>query len=491
MLSRAHSSFYLNFGGLKKPLHAAILLFVPCLVGALLVIKPVSVLTVVFLGAFVGCLLLPPMLWAIAAIAVASFIRGFIALDVLPQAAVFLELPLAWGVLISAILRSFRQSSHRIEELRLFGIFCLVVGMSGLLRTTEFVRVALYLGLVGTPFVIVLGLLMDESSARWNAALRKTLMLIITAELLIGLFQLHLFGIGDPVTGTLPNAHVLGAFCFLAGLWAIGSLQSLSRRLVVAVPLFLMPVLADAKQIIFSVPVGLFLAASRRRTSAVLQGAVLFITVLGLLILPFGQEVFGKLPFGQELFSRASAERVTEVKVQTGVMLWQEIKRDPVSLLVGLGPASTASRSAFITTGLVSENSPVEILDLEPAPFTVRLAEMSRSLYGQTGSSSDIGLSSALGMVGDVGLLGFGSFMVLYATVFLRIRKAGRATPAGFAAACGWGMTLMLGTVYDWWEQPTFLILLACLSGVALTEKKRFTGDVFSSAADIVMPNHT
>ena len=44
-------------------------------------------------------------------------------------------------------------------------------------------------------------------------------------------------------------------------------------------------------------------------------------------------------------------------------------------------------------------------------------------------------------------------------------------SPEGTAAAAGFAMFMMLGLVFDWWEQPPFGVFLGVLAGLALTAR--------------------
>ena len=87
------------------------------------------------------------------------------------------------------------------------------------------------------------------------------------------------------------------------------------------------------------------------------------------------------------------------------------------------------------------------------------------------GTSFNSGLSSALGILGDLGLAGTAAYAALYGSLFIAVRRL--RSPEAVAATGGWAMWGVLGLVFDWWEQPPLSLVLAVLSGLALTGGQR------------------
>ena len=44
---------------------------------------------------------------------------------------------------------------------------------------------------------------------------------------------------------------------------------------------------------------------------------------------------------------------------------------------------------------------------------------------------------------------------------------------AGVAAAAGFAMFIVLGLVFDWWEQPPFGVFLGVLAGLSLAKSEQ------------------
>ena len=76
-------------------------------------------------------------------------------------------------------------------------------------------------------------------------------------------------------------------------------------------------------------------------------------------------------------------------------------------------------------------------------------------------------MSSTLGVFGDLGIFGLSAYVGLLVSLFLGLRR--EVSPEGKAAAAGFALFMVLGLVFDWWEQPPFGVVLGVLAGLALT----------------------
>jgi hypothetical protein len=154
-------------------------------------------------------------------------------------------------------------------------------------------------------------------------------------------------------------------------------------------------------------------------------------------------------------------------KQRTAALVWHRLTGDAASLAFGLGPAESVSRAAYLTTGEGERaGSPLASLGLKPATMPAE-AEAAALEVSRGGTSFNRGTSSALGVLGDLGLFGLAAYSLLVLTLFLRLRR--EASPEATAAASGFALFLVLGVVLDWWEQPPFGLMLGVLAGLALT----------------------
>ena len=120
-----------------------------------------------------------------------------------------------------------------------------------------------------------------------------------------------------------------------------------------------------------------------------------------------------------------------------------------------------------MTTPLqLQSDSPLRVLGLKPAAVAVEAQSDATEVSGGR-TSFNSGVSSMLGVFGDLGLFG----AVAYAGLVFSIMRAlwRKRGALAITASAGWAMFTVLGLVYDWWEQPPFTVFLGVLTGLALT----------------------
>lgn len=416
----------------------------------------------------------PAGAWAAGALVSAVLLRGLITLGVLPSLMTFVDIPLAWGALVVALLRSGPTAGLGRRLLLLLSMLAAVVGISWAFHPSEALRPVLYLLLLGEPFALTAALVVDPPSPKLARALKRLLIGVIAIQVPIGYYQYAAFGVGggegnlDHVQGTLYGAgagHLsMAAIVTVGAVWLLsGRRVRLLGRALLAVPLMALVFFADAKQVLFALPAILLALRLRGRWGqALLQVAAVVIALFVLVnFYPAGRSALGFL-------GTASETRGGKIAV---VDLLFERMDDPVTIAFGMGPAKTVSKASFMTTDLfLRQNSPLRALGLAPSPFALEANEKVEST--RTGVSSfNSAVSSALGVLGDLGIAGLLAYAALLVVLVSALRKVG--SPAAHAAAAGWAMFAVLGVVFSWWEEPPLAIVLAVLSGLALTEGAR------------------
>lgn len=437
--------------------------------GALFTLSPQAVFALVLLLVALALLDAPAGAWAVAALIATLCFRALVQLGLLPSIATFADIALSWGALVSALLRvALRRwllTPDARALLRRLALLALAVLVAWLFHLSEVLRPIVYLALLGQPFALLGALLLDPPQDRLRRSLIRTLAVLIAVQVPIAFAQAmgHLIsGRGDPVQGTLYGAGAgtdtmaaivaVGAFWLLA---SVGPMRSL-WRVGFAAAAFAIPLVADAKQVVLALPAGLVAVRPRRLRSYFLQavavaGAIAFLMIFG--------------PSTTDSFLRQSAEG-RGGKEAAARFVWSKQRGDPASVVFGLGPAETVSRAAFMTTDLLlSSASPLRALALRPAPVAVEAEQRALAVSGG-GTSFNSGVSSTLGVLGDLGVAGLVAYLALPIWIIRRLRRT--AAPSSTAAAAGWGMLLVLGLVFDWWEQPPFATVLAVLSGLAI-----------------------
>lgn len=404
--------------------------------------------------------------WIGAALSAALLAKGLSTVGALPSVASFMDIPLSWGALAVAALKRRPAADGTRLHMKTLGAVAACVACSSIINPAEPLRPVLYLALLGEPFAAVGALMLDPPSTRERRHLRRLLIALILLQVPIAYLQFSRFGISDHVQGTLvgagAGAHTMSAVVLVGALWLLLSSNGRLRlrRSVLVLAMLLIPFLADAKQVLLATPAIVLAGRWRGRMAAYVVQAVLIAGVVAALfyIYPAGANALRFLHQSEN--GRGGKEAVAG-------FIWHKLDTDPGSLLAGKGPAETVSRAAFMTTDLYQRaNSPLRILGLKPAAIALEAQSLAVADSGG-GTSLNSGLSSAFGVIGDIGLLGFAAYVLLLGQVIVALRR--RRSPEAVAATGGWAMWAVLGFVFDWWEQPPFGLVLAVLSGLALT----------------------
>jgi hypothetical protein len=421
-------------------------------------------------GVAIGLIALgaPATYWVAAALLASLTFRGLVTAGVLPSAATFADIGLAWGALAAALLRSVRPSRPlpSVSQLRWLALLAAASFLSAFFAATEPTRPILYVALLGQPFAIVAALILDPPSPTQRRTLVRLAVGLVVTQIPLALWQAATLGLGDAVQGTLAGAgagaHTMSAVALVGAVWiAVSRHVRLGRRLALVAILLLIPFLADAKQVLLALPAIAVVGSWRRPKDVLLRaGAVVTALVLLFVVYPSGDTAASFL-------ERAAAGRAGKAEVAR--LVWANAREDPVTLVVGNGPATTVSRAAFMTTDLLLRtHSPLHVFGLAPAQFAIH-AEHAAADVSYGGTSFNSGQSSALGLFGDLGLVGTVAYVGLLLSLIPQLRR--NRSPEAIAAAAGFAMFAVLGFVFDWWEQPPFSVFLATLAGLALATK--------------------
>ena len=351
----------------------------------------------------------------------------------------------------------------------------LAVALAWAFHPSEALRPILYLVLIGEPFAIIGALLADPPSPRLRRVLKRTLFALVIIQIPLAALQLATLGTSDHIQGTLygagAGAHVVSGVIVVGAIWiltgGIGRNVLGPARLPCVAALLFIPFLADAKQVILALP-AIILASSWRggRLQFLVRGGLVAGAVVALFTLA---PASGTTKFIEE------NQQGRGGKQATALFLWHKLDSDPASLAFREGPAETVSRAAFLTTPSGQETgSSLKVLGLKPATISLEAESTATAAYkGGTSLNSDT--SSTLGVFGDLGIFGLLVYAGLFMTLFLRLRA--ETSPEGIAAASGFALFLVLGLVFDWWEQPPFGVFIAVLAGLSLSEPQfRRTG---------------
>ena len=232
------------------------------LVGALVALNyQLAFLAVVFVLC-AGALAVPAGYWAIAALIAAVTFRGLVGVGALPSVATYLDIPLVWGALVAALLRTrLGQARPRWarRNLRWLGALALAMLVSWAFSSAELLRPIAYFVLLAEPFALVIALVLDPPSGHLRHLFGRVLLALIIVQIPLAFWQAAVLGTRDPVQGTLygagAGAHTMSAVVVVGAIWiGVNTRYPLLWRCVAVGFLALIPFLADAKQVIFVLP---------------------------------------------------------------------------------------------------------------------------------------------------------------------------------------------------------------------------------------------
>ena len=443
------------------------------LVAGVTIVK-VPVVAWLLLSALIGLQLFqfPAYAWVSAAVLAAVLSRWFVAIGFVPPVMNFLHFPLALGAAFVAATRG----TPRSPVARFIGVGSVALlflsFISWAFNGGEFLQPLLNWLVFLEPFLIVYALVRMPCSLSQDKFLWKLLLTISFVQFPLALWQAITLGLDDFVQGTFVDmgngAHVVGAVTLIGILVCAAkglSATALKRRLtwlLGGVLLFIVPVLADAKQVIVAFLPALMLIMSifmqLRWTRFVIAFSIFASGVLGILSYYQPLQVLTNWP----LISSGILG-----KVEASAIVVSKISDNPGGWLFGLGPANSVSRVALMgMEDYIKPNSPVSILGLSAAPTTHEIMAMTSSNWLFASSSVWSGASSWLGLVGDLGLAGLGLYLWMSWKLWQHLK--GRHNWKVGVAKAVLVMAGILGAVYSWLEEPGFMLSAALVIGLGL-----------------------
>jgi hypothetical protein len=440
------------------------------LVGAGVALRGPIVCVLAILGvlALLAVLQFRAWVWAAAALSITTLSELLARSGLVPDILTFADFALVYLGLVAVLVRGVRNWTVAAQRLliALVGLFVLAC-LSAVLHGTEPLRPLAAFAVWAEPFVLVLLFFLEPPSQRERRYLLLCFGALVVLQLPIAVLQAATLGIGDLVKGTLTHAHLMAGFTVLGGLALLswGYNRSLAIRLYSAVGallfVVLVPVLTDAKQVTFALPAAalVFLAATKNIGPKVMTAAIVAGSLAVLLLaVPAGKVA------ADFLSGTATSNQGKVIGLETA---FAKMRTEWPYVAFGLGPANGLSRIAYLTSDSHAQrgSAPLARLHLAAAPLPLEAAARAKfNSIDNTSVSSP--LSSALGIFTDLGLIGLLAFLwVVGATVapLIRLRREWLAR----AALAGWLLSAPLALVFDWWEQPPFMVPLAILTGLA------------------------
>jgi hypothetical protein len=425
-----------------------------------------------------------PMSWCLLAFASPLLSRVLTATGVVPQMWNFVDVPLVIVALLVGLANARAVPSAVRPLLAPLGMFVLVVVASTVLNGSGLLRGVAALTLTLEPVLLLLAVLLAAPTR--SELQRAVVVMAVLAGLQVpfAVVQFAAHGIGDEVRGTLlragAGAHVMpGVTGVLVAAAVAWGLLRHGVALSALVAVLLLAVAADAKQVLFALPLSVVAFAlapsampgrAHRRAVAGVVGLVAVVTAISL---------YRVSAFAVELVEGSLERRGGKAAVAGAIAA--DMRSTPVGFFVGFGPGETVSRLALLSTPGKSgevDTAPVRALGLGPGARTEEYRAVARKgPYAGVSSFTDA-TSSLLGLVGDFGVAGTVAFGWLVVSILVKVRRsASRLAPAAFA---GWALLLPLAVVFDWLEQPPFTLAVALVTALAIVDRSGVSrGDRF------------
>lgn len=384
----------------------------------------------------------------------------------------FVHYPLVIGGLGVALAKGSSSSLARPLGLGLLG-FLVINFLSWALNGGELLRPVANSLVFIEPFVLIYVMLMCPPTERLAGILWNLILGIALLQVPLGAWQwVHKGRNPDFVQGTFvgsgTGAHVAGGIALLGVIIAVSKasvlrdFRSKAFLFAIAIPLFWLSVRADAKQAIFCFLPGVFWAilCSTRVSPLKLILPVLFTAVAF-------YAAFNLYAPLRQIEDRGLLSAGAGQKLEGFSAIAFKLSNHPYSWLFGLGPGNTLSRVALLTPDIdLSDKSSVALLGLKTSPITLELVRDTRSSYLST-SSAFSSIASWLGLLGDLGSLGVLVYLWMVRSIWADLSRS-----RNWQSACSKGaiiMTGLLGGVYVWLEEPGFTLVVAMMTGLALT----------------------
>jgi hypothetical protein len=433
----------------------------------------------------------PTTYWVIASLVSSFTFQGLSTLGVLPSLGTVMPIAISWGALLVALLKRRVGTIPRNARphLRWLIAFSLVAIVSGLFNNVETLRPFLFIGLLGVPYVVLAAILVDPPGVWERAVLLKITMGLIVLQIPVAFWQFALGGGrnyggsnlhagADRVQGTFISrgggSGVLAAVALIGAIWLLARRRTLWNAALAAV-LMVFPFIADAKQVLLALPIAVLATLPQGFTLGYFFRSGLSIGLAAVLLFA--------LPVGKvaRAYLHQDQRHGGNPKIQVAHWLWKDLRRDPVSLTFGKGPAETVSLAAYYTTpGFLSARSPFNALGLRPAEIAIEADYLSYGVVNnEERSSFQSPISSALGVFGDLGLAGILTYGALLITLLLAL--AGSRSAEGIAAMSAVALFGVLGFIYGWWEAPGLPAFVGVLAGIALTGSERSPSEIRAS----------
>ena len=466
-----------RWGETRRLVATGALLTAVAVLGANATSNTTLVFTAVLLAAALPLVNSRPVTWIALALALPWTSRLLTVWGPAPRFLDFMDFPLVLVAFLFAGLRYLDSDRRLTAAQRKIGrrllLVTVVIALSWAFNgLAEPQRLVAAWVLALEPFLILVAVVIAPMTTRERRMLLVLTATLLCGQLLFSLGEIATGGVGDDVKGTLLAAgagHHVSAGGLAIGFFILAR-QPVPKLLTAAFGALtlLVLVIADAKQILFALPLALLvlgISGRKRTTGTSLVGGLVAGAVMA------AASVYALLSYQASATAFDFVDRSTTNqtgKFAVAEALWADVSSSAAGVVFGLGPGETVSRFSFLTTpALLKEGSPVTLLGLHASRGAERYNEIAFSGPFTGGSSFTSAQSSMLGILGDYGLAGVLAFGVLiFAVIGALLRAEDRRLRS--SALASWALLLPLAVVFDWLEQPPFTLAVMVISGLAL-----------------------
>lgn len=467
--------------------------------GRLLIEQPIICYGIIGLSLGVLTITFETYILLIAVFFAAMFSRVFVYMG-LPGVLNFAHFPLIIAAAYNAIVRKGPKSkfTHGLE----IGIVLLlgISIISGFVNKASILKSILLWLTFCEPFIFLYAICrtpLTETQKRflWNIFYGYLVVYvpICFMQYFTGFFSTRPVGHGDIIQGTFTgmeaSAHVSGAVAlvyilmFMAKIVLSDDATKRTRWILVSMPLLVISILTDAKQCIIAFIPACFLLICAFSSFPAKKRAIIGATMLIGIVILFNVDLPGKT------LEKARQDAIVGyggtaggldsilLRKWTGFQIAMEaFDSTSMGWMLGVGPGMGGSRVAFEALTGGKAGSAIRKLNLKESPLTKDIWQID---YYSSRSSLYTGISSWLGIFGDLGLIGLLIYVWLWWQIWHSI-GSNEGWKAG-AIKSTIVMTLVLGALFNWLEEPNYMCFVAFLVGLAVKsgEEPEIEGEVY------------
>lgn len=341
-----------------------------------------------------------------------------------------------------------------------------VIVVSALINGAGAINVVLDYLLLIEPFLLLLAIV----GMRWSHSSTRCfsfwLLLFAVINVALAFFQRFVLGLNtDDVKGLYldmgAGAHVAGAVALSAALYFLVCfpLRSMWLRATFVISSSAIVILTDAKQVmvVFLLSLLVLMVIKWKHIGAILRNLVVLVAVAGITVWT-ANTVFPALRVWSTDEVRAGLEQKLSV-----FSIVTSYYHSPLSWLVGLGPGHTVGRLGQLLPDYLEYLQPVGATMSPVTGAALGAQQTNWASNSETGSSMWSLFFSWAGVWGDLGLLGIGTYLLLWLLVW---RKFCLDDVSRFLLV----NILIFGAVFGWMEEPGYVLFIIALIGLRWQE---------------------